>query len=32
MNLKRFLEIYKNKNRVNTSDILQYYKQFLAIS
>lgn len=32
MNLRQFLEIYKNKNHTDMSDVMQYYKQFLAIS
>ena len=32
MNSKRFLETYKDKNRANTSHVLQYCKQFSAIS
>lgn len=31
MNLRQFLKIYKEKNRANILDILQYYQQFSAI-
>lgn len=32
MNSKRFLETYKDKSRADTSDVLQYCRQFSAIS
>ncbi len=32
MNSRRFLEIYKSKSRSDTSDVLQYCRQFSAIS
>ena len=32
MNSRRFLEIYKTKFRSNTADVLQYCRQFSAIS